>query len=214
MTEAILKGLALGFILTLSVGPVIFTIIKQSVNNGREGGFSFVAGVWISDILLVTVSNAFSEWVTEVLEYKQAIGYTGSVFLIAMGIYFVFFKKVRLRGDIENNAFSKRDSVRVALSGFLINTLNPSVIFFWLLNATAFAATHTLKQRIIVFSVCLLVNMIADIGKVLMAGKLSKRLTLHNMKIINRVSGTILICFGLALFYGAFFLVNKTQPGL
>lgn len=214
MTEAILKGLALGFILTLSVGPVIFTIIKQSVNNGKEGGFSFVAGVWISDILLVIVSNAFSEWVTEVLEYKQAIGYTGSVFLVAMGIYFVFFKKVKLRGSIESSAFSKRDFARIALSGFLINTLNPSVIFFWLLNATAFAATHTLRQRIAVFSICLFVNMIADVGKVLMAGKLSSRLTLHNMKIINRVSGTILICFGLALFYGAFFLVKKTQPGL
>ena len=29
MAEALLKGLALGLILALSVGPVIFTIIKQ-----------------------------------------------------------------------------------------------------------------------------------------------------------------------------------------
>src|ERR1041384_8295360 len=101
MTEALLKGLALGFILTLSVGPVIFTIIKQSVNNGKEGGLSFVTGVWISDILLVVLSNAFSEWVTHVLEYKQMIGYFGSVFLVVMGVYFVFFKKVKLRTTIE-----------------------------------------------------------------------------------------------------------------
>jgi len=45
MTEALLKGLALGSILALSVGPVIFTIIKQSLNNGKEGGMSFVAVV-------------------------------------------------------------------------------------------------------------------------------------------------------------------------
>ena len=49
--EAILKGFAMGLLLVISVGPVIFTIIKQSINNGKEGGFSFVIGVWISDFL-------------------------------------------------------------------------------------------------------------------------------------------------------------------
>jgi len=211
MTEALLKGLALGFILTLSVGPVIFTIIKQSINNGKEGGFSFVAGVWISDVLLVVLSNAFSEWVTHILEYKQMIGYVGSVFLVMMGVYFVFFKKVKLRTTINGAVarISKRDFIKLSMAGFLINTLNPSVIFFWLLNATAFAVTHTLNQRIIIFSVCLLFNMAADVSKVLMAEKLAQRLTLHNMKIINRVSGTILIGFGMVLFYGALFLAKK-----
>ena len=211
MIEAILKGLALGFILTLSVGPVIFTIIKQSINNGKEGGLSFVAGVWISDIFVVVLSNAFSEWVTAVLEYKVAIGYTGSLFLIAMGLYYVFFKKVKLKSDASGNdlRFRKRDFVKICASGFAINTLNPSVIFFWLLNATAFAATHSLKQRIIIFSICVGFNIAADIGKVFMAGKLRERLNLRNMTIINRLSGTILIGFGLVLFYSALFLVKN-----
>ena len=213
MTEALLKGLALGFILTLSVGPVIFTIIKQSINHGKEGGFSFVSGVWMSDILLVVVSNAFSEWVTHMMQYKQMIGYLGSAFLVVMGVYFVFFKKVKLRTTINGDytSLSKKDFFKLLSSGFLINTLNPGVIFFWLLNATAFAVTHTLRQRIIIFSICLLFNMAADIFKVLMAGKLANRLTLHNMKVINRLSGTILIAFGIVLFYGALFLVNKTS---
>ena len=63
--EAIMKGLAMGLLLTLSVGPVIFTVVKQSINNGRAGGYSFVVGVWISDLLLIVLSNAFSEWVTQ-----------------------------------------------------------------------------------------------------------------------------------------------------
>ena len=74
MTEAILKGLGLGVILALSVGPVIFTILKQSINNGHRGGFSFVAGVWISDIFLVVLSNTFSQLVNEALEFQSVIG--------------------------------------------------------------------------------------------------------------------------------------------
>src|SRR5215216_902887 len=108
MMEALLKGLAMGLLLALSVGPVIFTIIKQSLNNGREGGFSFVAGVWMSDIVLVILSNAFSEMVSTALEYKKPIGYVGSFFLLAMGIYFVFFKKVSFRRDAEGNTMRFR----------------------------------------------------------------------------------------------------------
>lgn len=210
MTEALLKGLALGLILTLSVGPVIFTIIRQSINNGREGGFSFVSGVWVSDILLVVISNAFSAWVAEVLVYKQAIGLIGSIILVAMGIYAVFFKKVRLNTNTEGNDFRfEKHFARLAVSGFLINTFNPNVIFFWLLNATAFAVSHTAEQRIIIFATCLLINITADILKVIMAGKVRDRLTLHNMSVINKLSGAILIGFGLALCYSAIFLVHK-----
>ena len=213
MIEAILKGLVLGFVLALSVGPIIFTIIKQSLNNGHRGGLCFVAGVWFSDFLLVFLSNAFTEWVSELLEYKKMIAYGGSAFLVAMGVYFVFFKKVKLATDAAGNMlpFRKRDMARIFASGFLINTLNPGVIIFWLGNATVLSVTHTLKQRIIIFSVCLLVNMTADVGKVMMAGKLRSKLTLHTLSIINRISGTILIGFGIALLWGVIFFSDKIK---
>lgn len=211
MTEALLKGLALGFILAISVGPVVFTIIKQSLNNGKEGGLSFVAGVWTSDIILVVLSNVFSTLVSELLEHKAIIGYVGSAFLISMGVYFVFFKKIKITTDTDGieQRFRKRDFAKLFVSGFLVNTLNPSVFLFWLGYATYFSISHTLQQRVVIFGVCLVVNMLADIGKVLLAGKLRKRLTLHNMSIINKISGTILIGFGIALLYGAYYLANK-----
>jgi threonine/homoserine/homoserine lactone efflux protein len=207
MMESVLKGLALGFVLALSVGPIIFTIIKQSLDNGHKGGFSFVAGVWVSDILLVVLSNTVTALVSEALEHTRVIAFGGSVFLILMGVYFIFFKKVSLGKDQAGNdaRFRKRDMARVFASGFIINTLNPGVIFFWLGNATVLSLTHTLRERIIIFSVCLLVNMSADVGKVMMAGKLRNKLTLKMLSIINRISGTILIGFGIALLWGVIF---------
>ena len=210
MLEAVLKGLGIGLILVLSVGPVIFTIIKQSINNGYKGGFSFVAGVWLSDILLVLFANFFSELVTELLAFKNTIAYIGSIFLAGMGIYYIFFKKVNLNAGetMVLRTFSKTDFSRIALSGFLINTLNPSVLIFWLINATAFATIHSFWERMIIFSVCLGMNMIADVLKVLMAGKIRNSLTPRHILLINKVSGTILVIFGAVLMYGA--LVYKT----
>jgi threonine/homoserine/homoserine lactone efflux protein len=214
MIEAILKGLALGIVLALSVGPIIFTIIKQSITVGYKGGLSFVAGVWLSDFILVTLSNVFTEWVARLLQYQKMIGYAGSSFLIAMGVYFFFFKKVHLKstGDLGHaDHLSIPQMARIFASGFIINTLNPGVLIFWLGNATVLSLTHTLEQRIIIFSVCLLINMAADVGKVMMAGKLRKKLTVHNLSIINKISGAILIAFGIALLYGVIFLEHRMK---
>lgn len=210
MLEAIISGLTLGCILALSVGPVIFTIIKQSLTNGHTGGFSFVAGVWVSDIVLVIISNAFSALVAGLLVYKNIIGYLGALFLIIMGIYYLFFKKVQLRMDTDGNVtrFRKRDILKIFSGGFFINTLNPSVFIFWLGTATAFAK-YTMDQRMLVFAVCIAINMAADVLKVMLAGKLRNRLTLHNMSVINKVSGLILAGFGFALLYGTFFLSDR-----
>ena len=52
MMEAIWKGLTLGLLLSIAVGPVLFSIIKQSINNGVKGGLAFVIGVSLSDISL------------------------------------------------------------------------------------------------------------------------------------------------------------------
>ena len=88
MIEALLKGLTLGLLLSISVGPVIFSIIKQSLNNGHRGGLAFIIGVSISDIALVLVSNVFTELFTSINEHRQIIGIVGSLFLIGVGVYF------------------------------------------------------------------------------------------------------------------------------
>lgn len=208
--EAILKGLAMGLLLVISVGPVIFTIIKQSINNGKEGGFSFVIGVWFSDLLLVVLSNVFSEMVTRVLDFKKPIGITGSFFLIAMGVYYLFFKKVSLHPeDISLPPLKASDHAKIAIQGFLLNTLNPAVIAFWLTAATAIAVTHTAKERIIIFTTALLINMSADVAKVRLAGKLRSKLTVHNIRLINKISGLILLIFGTVLLMGVLFFVKK-----
>lgn len=72
MTAALLKGLLLGVLLSISVGPVIFAIIKQSINNGHKAGYYFVAGVSASDITLVLVCNFFTSLFTTALNHKNS----------------------------------------------------------------------------------------------------------------------------------------------
>src|SRR5450432_1928161 len=214
MVEALLVGCVLGFFLVISVGPVIFTIIKQSLNNGIKGGFSFVAGVWLSDIILVVASNMFTVLVSDVLSYKKIIGYAGSLFLIGMGAYYLFLKKVSLRTDAEGKElrFRKRDAAKIFISGFLINTLNPVLLLTWFLYALAFSIKYTIDQRIVIFATCILINIGSDIAKVLLAEKLRTKLTIHNISVINKIAGTILIAFGGFLLYETIFHLDRLKP--
>lgn len=210
MVEAVLKGITLGFLLSIAVGPVIFSIIKQSLNNGHKGGMAFILGVSASDIALVLISNVFSELFTSISSRRTEIGIAGSVFLIVMGIYFLFFKKVKVddRGQQVITRFRKRDYAKIFLSGFFMNTLNPAIFLFWITTSTTFVS-HTVRERITIFTICLLFVLATDIAKVMLAGKIRNRLTPHNIHNINRLNGIILIGFGIALIWGLLAFANK-----
>lgn len=205
MIAALLKGLALGFMLSISVGPVIFSIIKQSINNGYKGGFAFVAGVSLSDITLVIISQLFTELFRSLLDFKTQIGVGGSILLIILGIYVFFFKKVQVNEEgVHVIKMRKRDMARTAISGYFMNTLNPGVIAFWLVIATS-VVDLTMYYRAVMFTTCLIFVLIMDVAKVLLAGKLRSKLTPHNIHIINKISGLVLVGFGIALIIGTLF---------
>jgi threonine/homoserine/homoserine lactone efflux protein len=188
---------------------VLFSIIKQSINNGWKGGLAFVLGVSLSDVSLAVVSNFFTELFTNLIERKELIGTICSTFLISVGIYFLFFKKVKVNEQgSQVLKFRKRDYLKLLLAGFFMNILNPGIIIFWLTASTAFA-DEALNQRITIFTVALVLVLITDILKVLLANRIRQRLTLKNIQFVNRLNGIILIGFGIVLLWGLLFYGDK-----
>jgi threonine/homoserine/homoserine lactone efflux protein len=161
-----------------------------------------VFGVSASDITLLLVSNIFTQLFESLKAYKTEVGIAGCIFLVSTGIFFLFFKKVKV--DEEGKQvfkFRKRDFARIFLSGYFMNTLNPSVFIFWIYASTA-VINHTIRERIIIFGICLSWMLGADILKVFLAGKIRNKLTPHNIHILNRINGLLLVIFGVALIWG------------
>jgi threonine/homoserine/homoserine lactone efflux protein len=209
MIAPLIKGLVLGIFLSISVGPVIFAILKQSINNGHRAGYVFVAGISASDVSLVLICNLFTSIFNSVLNHRTFIAVAGSIFLVVMGVYTLFFKKVKTDEDnkLISKTFRKRDLVGIFLSGFFINILNPGVFLFWFawtaaILADSQTAKHPLEYRTIVFGTCLLFVLATDIAKVALASNLRSKLTPKILRTINKISGAILIGFGIALCWG------------
>lgn len=211
MTDAILSGLLLGLALVFSVGPVIFTIIKLRINYGLVSAFYFITGVWLSDFLWVLTANVFGGWLGELIAYKTLIGSIGGAFLVSLGIYYLFIKKYHSKEELDKGVkIGNATHLRLFITGFLINTLNPGVIALWFAAATK-SLSNSADEKLVIFSICLLLNMSADVFKINLAGKLRRKLTDRNITIINKISGLLFLVFGVALVIGVFYSSVKNK---
>ncbi len=205
MLAGFIKGIVLGFLLAISVGPIIFAIIKQSINNGHKAGYAFVAGIAMSDLSVVVICNFFSTIFQEALSHQKAIAIVGGSFLIVLGVYTFFFKKEPHEdAKLEAKVLGKKQMIGIFASGYLINILNPGIFIFWFawsatILADAVTEPHPIQYRIIVFGTCLLFVIITDILKVQLAGILKPKLTPKNLHRINQFVGVLMLAFGIFL---------------
>lgn len=200
MLDALIKGLLLGLWLAISVGPIVFTVIKQSLDHGWRGGLAFIIGIFSIDVFLVVCCNAFSHFFSILLDYKRPLGIAGSILLTAAGIYYLFFKKVQTVDPGKEIKISGHGYyARLFITGLVMNLLNPGIIAVWFSTATAFSP-FPLRERIIIFGTALLIALGADVAKVFFADKLRSKLTLGAMQRINKINGVIILLFGLVLF--------------
>ncbi|HWI93732.1 MAG TPA: LysE family transporter [Flavisolibacter sp.] len=199
--DALIKGITLGLLLAISVGPIVFTVIKQSIANGHKGGLIFIAGISLSDILLVVFSNLFTNLFDLLNAHKKVLAVIASVFLIAVGIFYIFFKKTKVDANGDVN-LQTRHYTKLFVTGFIMNIFNPGIIIFWLTTATTFVG-DSVNQRIVIFTTALIIALTADVAKVLLASKIRQRMTAKNIHLVNQVNGIVLVAFGVfIIFFG------------
>jgi threonine/homoserine/homoserine lactone efflux protein len=204
--DILFKGIGLGLLLSVAVGPIVFAILRVSMKLGHKAGYAFVAGVSISDILLVVMGNLAAELVRTALKFEVWIAAGGAFMLIAMGAYSLIFGKDPKDDNPQdlNVAFRRRDLARFSLQGFFMNLINPGPIFFWLTTCTAFAFMP-LHDRAILFTACLATVLLLDIAKVFSAGRIRRLLTPKTIHKIHQFSALALIIFGMAIAVGIFY---------
>ncbi|MBN8687354.1 MAG: LysE family transporter [Chitinophagales bacterium] len=211
MIEIIAKGFSIGLLLSITVGPVFFSVIKHSLTNGHKGGLAFAFGVSASDITLVLIANVFTELFLRLRVYEKPIGIAGSILLMVFGLYFLFFKKINVNED-GKMVFKhrKRDLLKISLSGFFMNLMNPGMIILWFTISTSLIS-FSARHKTIIYVTALSIVLLADLFKVFLAGRIRNKLTPHNIHILNRINGVILIIFGLVLIGGILIYGNWTH---
>jgi len=198
LSGALLGGLLLGMFMAISVGPTLFAVLRYSLNHSYKAGLAFVLGVSISDIIFVTVANVATPWLQWLHQFARPLAYSASVLLIAAGLYGAL-KKQKPKKDTEKILkVSNAQYFKIWLSGFLINTLNPALIFQWIVAATGMAA-ETGAYRLVFFGSCLGLVLGIDVLKVFLADKIRRRLTIRRITLLQKVSAFMIFVFGVGL---------------
>lgn len=195
---AILRGIAIGLYMAISVGPTLFAVIKYSMDNSYKAGLAFVLGVSLSDIMYVAIANIAASWLTVLDAYSNYIAYGGSGILILVGLG-GFLKKVKPQRPSKNQVtISGAHYFRIWASGFLINTINPGVIISWLAAVSA-TANKPGGYRLILFGTCLTLILSIDFLKVFLAEKIRVLLTPRRLIYVQKGSALVIGCLGIVL---------------
>lgn len=199
--EIILNGVKFGVVLAFLVGPVFFTIIQVSIENGFWNGLMVTLGVSLSDTIYVAICYFGLVQLIDDPQFRMWIAYIGGTILILFGGYQVLVKS-RRKASEEFKQEEKKPFYRYFLKGFIINGLSPTVFIFWVgtisLASLDFGYSKG-SQFFLFFSALLGTVLITDILKAYLAGKLQTLVTTRFLKIMNIVLGTALIILGTRL---------------
>lgn len=202
--EAFFLGIPTGFIFSFALGPVFFTLIQNSIENGFRSAVFVAVGVIFADICLLFLAySGVQAFLPQGVDIAFWVRIFGGLLLIALGIA-SFLKKVKT--DIGIDASQKHYFWRYWAQGFFINLLNPANFAEWI-GAAGYTKTvlyYNNIQNILFFSGALLAVFLTEIGVAFFAEKLRKVLTVSVMQCVNWVSGGLFCVFGLVLLGSAF----------
>ncbi len=199
----VLEGIMWGLALSVSLGPIFFALVQTSLREGLTSGVFVGTGVWISDYLFILFTYLGLSQLTELRgnpTFMLWFGLIGGFLLVIFGLV-LFFKKP---ASIETLGYiPKRESAIWSLwaQGFLVNTINPFTVFFWLTTMTdgVIGRSFGTQEVFLFFGGIMGTIMITDVLKAYFADKIRHKLKYHHLKWFGWFSGIIVLGFGIMI---------------
>ena len=195
--------------LTFSFGPAFFALVNTGIKHGYRTGSLLAVGVVLSDfflcILIIFLVHFGATNLIQDEKNQRFMGILAGILLIIFGA--LYFRKPLAKNEGETIEIKTPSTKTMLLKGFFLNMLNPAVWILWLGNVTAVSKTldYSVIKMIIYFSITLGLVLLVELGKISASTKLKQFLTDRIMLLINRITGALLIIFGLVLIYNHYF---------
>lgn len=200
LLSLLLKATLIGFSIAMPVGPIGLLCVRNSIVWGRRYGFATGMGAAIADTFYGALAGFGVAALTSMLmSYKLVLQIIGGLFLCYLGLMTLRRKPVREGGEIVRSSL-----FRVFLMTFFLTLTNPMTIlsFIGIYAALGIGLDgNSLQEALMltggVFLGSSLWWLILSTGSALLRDKLSS----SGSNWFNRISGSILIGFGITALF-------------
>jgi threonine/homoserine/homoserine lactone efflux protein len=196
------EAVLIGFFLSFMIGPVFFTLIQTSIVKGARAALSFDLGVVLGDIVFILIAYYGSKSFLEEIKDDPRLFYIGGSILLIYGLITYLDKSQKRTIQDETLVLPEKTNYKkLFLKGFLLNFINVGVLAFWLGLLLIVGSNLQMNPAKIFnyFALIIVSYLITDIGKILLAKQLVKKLTPAVTYKIKRAMGIMLMVFGLVL---------------
>jgi len=203
--ESLLQGIIIGLGLCILVGPILVTILQASMENGKWAGFLVGVGIWLSDFLFIVATYlglSKIRQLTDSQHFELSIGIVGGIILTVFGLGIYLSKRTPVSLKEYEQQTTKFSIAKYIMTGFLVNTVNPFTIIFWMgLSSTTFvnSSANSHQQAILFYGGILGTIIITDLIKINLSVWITRALSPQNIIRLQKIAGLLLIIFGIAL---------------
>jgi len=187
-------------VFAITPGPGIFLTISKSLSSGFKVASVAVLGLIIGDICYLLFAIYGLSFVVEHMgSFFNIVKFIGGSYLIYMA-YKIWNSSTKV-------SFKKQKDESLTqnfITGLLVTSSNPKVIFFYLGFLPAFMDLTVLTTTdIIIVAIIVFISLLIPVIGIAFAAHKAKELFKNRnaVRILNRVSATLMFCVGLLLFF-------------
>ena len=201
--SAFLYGLPVGFAFSFALGPVFFSLIKASLENGFRAAVYIAIGVVVADLVLLGIAYGGVETLlptsVDVAFWTELFG---GLLLIGIAIATIMKKPKNTEGvSIQPSKWILKNIAK----GFFLNIVNPANFFEWVGAAGVLKSKYQFEvfENISFFTGAILAVFMTELTVAYFASRLRNVLNERVIFIVNIVTGSIFFGFGVWLLWEA-----------
>ena len=201
--DILLRGVTVGVLSSITVGPVAVLCIKRTLNKSRHSGFVSGLGVACADTLMAIIAFFFYAILhSQIEQYKHILSIVGGIFVVIVGVV-IFLqkpsKKVNLDGTVQNTPWRDFASMFGFTMANFVTVIPYLLAFFAMFGVSSHQGSHDVASLL---SSLLIIGGFLG-GAVLWWFLLTLLISLfrrsfrpHHMRTINRIAGIIIGLLG------------------
>jgi len=192
----LLKGILIGFLVSIPLGPIGILVIQRTVNKSRLAGLMSGMGAALSDTLYAVIAGFSLTFIIDFIRENELLFQAfGAVVVLALGIH-IFFKNPVT--DLRRNRLKGNTHFQDIISSFLVTISNPLTIFVFLAVFTSSGVAISMEKPYHSFFVILGIFSGAFIWWFSLSGIVSLVKHKINLRIlwwINKTAGILIVLF-------------------